>query len=101
AGAGDYVFCTGTTNCSDFQSFRRPQTIFSNAAHQQYVSGYHRMWVGAFRKENGIRDWATTHGPLNSDIWAEDGLAIAIGPNGELAVGGRIFRDTYAPDEPQ
>ena len=100
AGAGDYVFCTGTTNCSDFVPRAQEFSPFENSNPTGYVNGYRRMWVGAFKKENGICHWATTHGPLNSDIWAEDGLAIAIGPNGELAVGGRIFRDTYAPDEP-
>jgi len=86
-----YVYAVGTTNCSDFAPFARPVTAFENAVEESYLGGQERMWVGAFRKSDGRRDWTTTHGESTTHTWLEEGLAIALGPNNELAVGGRLF----------
>lgn len=96
SGVKAYVYTTGTTNCSDFEIHRNPQTVFSNALYQAYTTGYHRMWVGAFKKDNGTRDWATTHGLLD-DAYGEEGLAIAFDTQYGLAVGGRVNQNGYTP----
>ncbi|MBZ0205373.1 MAG: T9SS type A sorting domain-containing protein [Flavobacteriales bacterium] len=88
-----YVFATGVTNCTDFEPFRRPGTVFNGAYQDNYLGGRSRMWVGAFLKEDGTRDWATTHGQGNGQYNSrEEGLAIAINTSGQLAVGGRLHR---------
>ncbi len=88
-----HVFATGVTNCTDFDADARIATIFENGVAEAYGGGRTRMWLGAFRKENGIRDWATTHGQGNSQYDSrEEGLAIAINEAGQLAVGGRLHR---------
>jgi hypothetical protein len=88
-----YVFATGVTNCTDFTPFARQLTIFSGAVNENYLGGRSRMWVGAFKKLDGRRDWATTHGQGNGQYNSrEEGLAIAINAVGQLAVGGRLHR---------
>lgn len=98
-GAKAYVYTTGTTNCSDLPVHRQPNTVFSDAHLQANTSGYHRMWVGAFKKDDGTRDWATTHG-LADNAYAEEGLAIAYDVQYGLAVGGRVMRYTYSANGP-
>jgi len=89
----EYVFVTGTTNCTDFETIARVATVFENGVAEGYLGGRSRMWVGAFRKENGIRDWATTHGQGGGEYTGrEEGLAIAVDPAGKVAVGGRLYR---------
>lgn len=85
-----YVFVTGSTNAIDFREFARPTTIFDGAVNESYQGGIRRMWVGAFRKEDGRRDWATTHGAAEGDDWSEDGLSIAVDFGGRVAVGGQL-----------
>lgn len=92
SGGPQYVFVTGTTNCSDFTPWATNTSIFSNAVQDAYFGGFHRLWVGAFKKFNGTRDWATTHGEEGSYETYEEGLAIDFNPNAGLVVGGRLFR---------
>jgi len=88
-----YVFATGTTNCTDFQPWAESTSIFSGAVQENYLGGRTRMWVGAFLKEDGTRDWATTHGQGGGAYNSrEEGLAIAVNGSGQLAVGGRLHR---------
>lgn len=88
-----YVFVTGATNCMDFQPWAEPLTIFSNGIQENYLGGRTRMWVGAFQKSNGTRDWATTHGEGGGAYTSrEEGLAIAVNESGQLSVGGRLHR---------
>ena len=85
-----YVFAVGTTNCMDFMPWRTAGVPFGNAVHEAYLGGQHRMWLGAFSTYNGVRDWATTHGQGSGYTWKEEGLSIAVAPNGSIAVGGRL-----------
>ncbi len=88
-----YVYVTGMTNCTDFQPWAEASSIFSGAIHEGYLGGRSRMWVGAFKKENGIRDWATTHGQGSGQYTSrEEGLAIAVNGSGQVSVGGRLHR---------
>ncbi|WKZ66027.1 MAG: hypothetical protein QY325_14810 [Flavobacteriales bacterium] len=86
----DHVFVTGSTNCTDFLPYTDPSSVFTDAFAEAYDGGTMRMWVGAFRKENGIRDWATTHGQSGEVSWSEHGLAIDVDPTGQVVVGGQI-----------
>ncbi|MCB0774621.1 MAG: hypothetical protein KDB93_14745 [Flavobacteriales bacterium] len=88
-----YVFATGVTNCTDFGTDANNQTIFSGAVQENYLGGRSRMWVGAFKKEDGTRDWATTHGQGSGQYNSrEEGLAIAVNGSGQVSVGGRLHR---------
>ncbi|MFZ1615957.1 MAG: hypothetical protein WAT41_01235 [Flavobacteriales bacterium] len=100
ASDNNYLFAVGTTNCSDFPVLHKPGTPFANAANVSFTSGWQRMWTGAFKKTNGICDWATTHGLADNDF-GEHGLAIAYDSNGGLAVGGRIYNYSNAQLQPQ
>ncbi|HMN06183.1 MAG TPA: T9SS type A sorting domain-containing protein [Flavobacteriales bacterium] len=97
-GPNDYVFAVGTTNCLDFNYHANPNSVFANAVVEPYTIDRQRMWLGAFNKNTGTRDWATTHGLANASF-GEHGLAIAYDPTGGLAVGGRIYRylEDYTP----
>jgi|GEM_PF-915663 len=101
----DYVFVTGSTNCVDFSTIGRPETVFEDAFVEPFGGGNNRMWLGAFLKETGVRDWATTHGETdNTRTWSEHGLAIDVGPHGLLVVGGKIetfFDPNTTPDFPR
>ncbi|HMN05926.1 MAG TPA: T9SS type A sorting domain-containing protein [Flavobacteriales bacterium] len=88
----DYVFVTGTTNCMDFQPYAIPNTVFDQAVHEGYGGGQKRSWVGAFRKEDGTCDWATTHGEAGAYTTNEIGLAIVVDDGGNVAVGGKLYR---------
>ena len=88
----DYVFVTGATNCVDFQTYAIPNTVFELAVHEGYGGGSRRSWVGAFRKEDGTCDWATTRGQTGGYDSFEVGLAIAVDSDGRVAVGGKLYR---------
>lgn len=93
------AFVTGTTNCTDFATWAASSTPFANALQEAFLGGRQRMWIGAFRKYNGIRYWATTHGEMDTYTTEEEGLAIDYTSYGGLAVGGRLYRHYgYAPN---
>ncbi len=84
------VFVTGSTTCIDFPTGYDLLPAFQNAYIQDYLGGVTRMWLGAFRKSNGARRWATTHGETGDATWSEHGLAIDVDQSGRLAVGGQL-----------
>lgn len=86
----DHVFVTGSTNCTDFLPYTEPSSVFMSAFSQAFDGGTMRMWMGAFRKEDGIRDWASTHGQGGNVSWSEHGLAIDVDPEGQVVVGGQV-----------
>jgi len=94
----EHVFVTGSTNTEDFSSHAEPVTEFEDADVSNYDGGQRRMWVGAFRKLNGVRDWATTHGEIGDATWSEDGLAIDVDDQGTLVVGGKLGYGSAYPD---
>ena len=92
-----YVFATGSTSCQDFSVFRRAESPFIDAHMQAFDGGTARMWVGAFTKFDGTRDWATTQGETGGDrTWGQHGLAIDVDEEGRLAVGGML--ETFSGD---
>lgn len=99
-----YVFVTGSTNATDFDVEGDEFSPFADAFVEGYDGGVARTWVGAFRKGNGIRDWATTHGETGDATWKEHGLAIDVDDGGKLVVGGQIEAlgnaNTIEPDFP-
>ena len=86
----EYAFVTGSTNCIDVIPITRPNTPFANAQADYNTGAGRSAWVGAFKKFNGWCDWYTTHGPTNTGTWTEDGLAIHVNDQGNLAVGGKL-----------
>jgi hypothetical protein len=89
-----YVFVTGSTNCVDVQIIAFSNSRFDNADQTPYDGGIKRMWLGAFRRENGVCHWSTTHGETGGTrTWNEHGLAIDADETGRLVVGGKI--ETY------
>lgn len=85
-----FAFITGVTFCGDFpvgRTWNQPHPFAASAYVHANSPSSQRSVVAAYRQENGLLCWSTTHG---SDFvgYSEQGLCIDVDDDGTLAVGG-------------